>query len=120
MIDLQAMTSVSKLLAGFAAILALNGCVHPGFVGMKNYWELNTQHIQKLKPGMTQAEVQEILGTPPWRLAFPQRDEEIWSYRYLDLHIRMRSSVHFDGKGVLKYATQEYDQDYYSGVSEGR
>ena len=114
------MTRVSKLLAGFAAVLALNGCVHPDFAGMRDYWTLNPQHIQKLKPGMTQAEVQEIVGKPPWRLAFPQRDEEIWSYRYLDYQIRMRSSVHFDGKGAMKFATQEYDQDYYSGVSEGR
>ena len=80
---------------------------------MRDYWTLNTEHIQRLKPGMTQAEVQEIIGKPPWRLAFPQRDEEIWSYRYLDYHIRMRSSVHFDGRGLLKYATQEYDMDYY-------
>ena len=109
------MTGVSKLLAGFAAILALGGCVHPDFAGMRDYWTLNTQDIQKLKPGMTQAEVREILGTPPWRLAFPQRDEEIWSYRYLDLHIRMRSSVHFDGRGVLKRVTQELDMDFYSG-----
>jgi outer membrane protein assembly factor BamE (lipoprotein component of BamABCDE complex) len=115
LIDLQAMTSVSKLLAGFAAILALNGCVHPGFVGMKNYWELNTQHIQKLKPGMTQAEVQEILGKPPWRLAVPQEDEEIWNYRYLDYQTRMRTTLYFDGRGVLKRVTQELDMDFYSG-----
>ena len=116
----QTVTSVSKLLVGIAAVLALHGCVNPDFAGIRDYWTLHTEDIRRLKPGMTQAQVQEIVGKPPWRLAFPQRDEEIWSYRYLDLHIRMRSSVHFDGKGVLKYATQEYDQDYYSGVSEGR
>lgn len=109
------MTRVSKLLAGLAAVLALAGCVHPDFAGMKDYWTLHTEDIQRLKPGMTQAEVQAILGKPPWRLDFPQRDEEIWSYRYLDQHIRMRSSVHFDGRGVLTKATQEYDMDYYDG-----
>jgi outer membrane protein assembly factor BamE (lipoprotein component of BamABCDE complex) len=106
-------TSVSKLFAGFAAVLALHGCVHPDFAGMRDYWMLNDGHIQRLKPGMTQAEVQEIVGKPPWRLAFPQREEEIWSYRYLDYHTRMRSSVHFDAQGILKYATREYDMDYY-------
>jgi len=25
--------------------------------------------------------------------------------------------MHFDTRGVLKYATLEYDQDYYSSVS---
>lgn len=109
------MTGVPKLLAALATVLALVGCVNPAFVGMKNYWELHTEDIQRLKPGMTQAEVQEILGKPPWRLNFPQRDEEIWSYRYLDYHTRMRSSVHFDGRGVLTKATQEYDMDYYDG-----
>ncbi len=114
------MMHISKLLAGLAAVLALAGCVHPDFVGMKDYWMLHTEDIQRLKPGMTQAEVQEILGKPPWRLDFPQRDEEIWSYRYLDYHTRMRSSVHFDGRKLLTKATQEFDMDYYSGSGEGR
>lgn len=107
------MTGVSKLLAGFAAALALAGCVHPDFAGIRDYWTLHTEDIRRLKPGMTRAQVVDILGKPPWKLAFPQRDEEIWSYRYLDYHIRMRSSVHFDARGILKYATQEYDMDYY-------
>jgi len=109
------MTGVSKLVVGFAAVLALNGCVHPDFAGIRDYWTLNTQHIGKLKPGMTQAEVQEILGKPPWRLAVPQKDEEIWNYRYLDYQTRMRTTLYFDGRGVLKRATQELDMDYYSG-----
>ena len=108
------MTGVSKLVAGFAAVLALNGCVHPGFVGMRDYWTLHTEDIRRLKPGMTQAQVQEILGKPPWRLAVPQKDEEIWNYRYLDYQTRMRTTLYFDGRGVLKRATQEYDIDYYS------
>jgi outer membrane protein assembly factor BamE (lipoprotein component of BamABCDE complex) len=106
---------ISRLVATLAAVVPLAACVHPDFAGMKNYWQIHTEDIQKLKPGMTQAEVQEILGKPPWRVNFPQRDEEIWSYRYLDYHTRMRSSVHFDARGVLTKATQEYDMDYYDG-----
>jgi len=113
------MTQPSKLLAGLAMVLALAGCVHPDFAGMKDYWMLHTEDIQKLKPGMTQAEVQDIVGKPPWKLYFPQRDETIWSYRYLDYHTRRRSSVQFDGRSVLTKATQEYDMDYYSGSGDG-
>ena len=109
------MTHTSKLLTGLVAVLALAGCVHPDLAGVRNHWELSDAHMQKIKPGMTQAQVREIVGNPPWKLAFPQRDEEIWSYRYLDYHTRMRSSVHFDGRGVLTKATQEYDMDYYDG-----
>jgi outer membrane protein assembly factor BamE (lipoprotein component of BamABCDE complex) len=110
---------LSRLVVALGAFLPLAACVHPDFAGMKNYWELHTEDIQKLKPGMTQAEVQDILGKPPWKLYFPQRDETIWSYRYLDSQTRMRSSVHFDGGGMLTKATQEYDMDYYSGSGDG-
>jgi hypothetical protein len=30
----------------------------------------------------------------------------------------MRSSVHFDGRGILTKATQEYDMDYYGGSGD--
>ena len=110
------MTHVSKLLAALAAALALAGCVHPDLVGVKNHWELNDAHMQKIKPGMTQAEVREIVGNPPWKLAFPQKNEEVWSYRYLDHQTRMRSNMVFDSQGVLKSRTLEFDWQSYSKV----
>ena len=108
------MTNVSKLLAGFAAILALVGCVHPDFAGMRDFWTLHDEDFRQLKPGMTQEEVQKRVGQPPWRLAVPRKkDEEIWNYRYLDYQTRMRSTLYFDTRGILKRATQEFDMDYY-------
>ena len=108
------MTQISKLLAGLAAALALAGCVHPDLVGVRNHWALNDAHMQRIKPGMTQAEVREIVGNPPWKLAFPQKDEEVWSYRYLDYQTRMRCNMTFDSRGVLKSRTLEFDFQSYS------
>jgi outer membrane protein assembly factor BamE (lipoprotein component of BamABCDE complex) len=108
------MTHISKLLTGLAAVLALAGCVHPEFAGVRNRWELSDAHMQKIKPGMTQAQVRETVGTPPWKLAFPQRDEEVWSYRYLDYQTRMVATLTFDGRGVLKTRTLEFDFSSYS------
>ena len=108
------MRCAPKLLAALAAALALAGCVHPDFAGMKDYWMLHTEDIQKLKPGMTQAEVQDILGKAPWKLYFPQRDETIWSYRYLEYQTRMVATLTFDARGVLKTRTLEFDFSSYS------
>ena len=108
------MTHVSKLLTGLAAVLALAGCVHPDLVGGRNRWELNGAHMQKITPGMTQAQVREIVGPPPWKLAFPQRDEEVWSYGYLHYQTRMLATLTFDGRGVLKTRTLEFDFSSYS------
>ena len=106
------MRSIFRLFAVFAIVQALGGCA--ATEGVKPFWALNDAHIQRLKPGMTQAEVQEIMGKPPWKLAVPAKDEEIWSYNYLDYQTHMRSSLHFDGRGILKSATREFDTDYYS------
>jgi outer membrane protein assembly factor BamE (lipoprotein component of BamABCDE complex) len=110
------MTGTSKLLTTLATVLALAGCVHPDLVGVRNAWQLNDGHMQRIKPGMTQAEVREIVGNPPWKLAFPQREEEVWSYRYLDYQTRMRCNMTFDSRGVLKNRTLEFDMDSYSRV----
>jgi outer membrane protein assembly factor BamE (lipoprotein component of BamABCDE complex) len=108
------MTHVSRLLAASAAALALAACVHPDFAGVRNRWELSDADMQKIKPGMTQAQVREIAGNPPWKLAFPQKDEEVWSYRYLDYQTRMLATLTFDGRGVLKARTLEFDFSSYS------
>jgi outer membrane protein assembly factor BamE (lipoprotein component of BamABCDE complex) len=99
----------------FAILLALGGCA--AMEGVKPFWTLNDQDFRQIKSGMTQADVEKRVGKPLWRMAFPAMAEEVWSYDYLDYQTRMRSVMHFDTRGVLKYATQEYDMDYYSSVS---
>ena len=109
------MRSIFRLLGMFAIVLALGGCA--AMEGVKPFWTLNDQDFRQIKSGMTQADVEKRVGRPPWRMTFAALAEEVWSYDYLDYHTRMRSVMHFDTQGVLKYATQEYDTDYYSTVS---
>jgi len=109
------MRGIFGLFSLFAILLALGGCA--AMEGVKPFWTLNDQDFRQIKSGMTQADVEKRVGRPPWRMTFAALAEEVWSYDYLDYHTRMRSVMHFDTRGVLKYATQEYDMDYYSGVS---
>lgn len=109
------MRGILKLLAPFAILLALGGCA--AMEGVKPFWTLNDQDFRQIKSGMTQADVEKRVGKPLWRMSFPALAEEVWSYDYLDYQTRMYSVMHFDTRGVLKYATLEYDMDYYSGVS---
>lgn len=109
------MRSIFRLLGMFAILLALGGCA--AMEGVKPFWTLNDQDFRQIKSGMTQADVENRVGKPLWRMTFAALAEEVWSYDYLDYHTHMRSVMHFDTRGVLKYATQEYDMDYYSSVS---
>jgi len=109
------MRSIFRLLGTFAILLALGGCA--AMEGVKPFWTLNDQDFRQIKSGMTQADVEKRVGKPLWRMTFAAMAEEVWSYDYLDYQTRMRSVMHFDTRGVLKYATLEYDMDYYSGVS---
>ena len=109
------MRGIFGLFSLFAILLALGGCA--AMEGVKPFWTLNDQDFRQIKSGMTQADVEKRVGRPPWRMTFAALAEEVWSYDYLDYHTRMRSVMHFDTRGVLKYLTQEYDMDYYSTVS---
>ena len=109
------MRRIFRLLGMFAILLALGGCA--AMDGVKPFWTLNDQDFRQIKSGMTQADVEKRVGKPLWRMTFAALAEEVWSYDYLDYHTHMRSVMHFDTQGVLKYATQEYDMDYYSSVS---
>jgi len=112
------MTGILRFFAVLAILLALGGCAAVnGFPGVKPFWTLHDEDFRQLKSGMARADVERLVGRPPWRMTFAAIGEEVWSYDYLDYHTRMRSVVHFDTQGVLKYATREYDMDYYSGVS---
>ena len=105
--------NITRLFTVFAVFLALGGCATADMAGIRPYWTLHDADFRQLKPGMTQGDVEKIVGKPLSKMTFARLNEEVWGYRFLDYTIRMRSSVHFDTKGVLKYATREYDMDYY-------
>ncbi|MGB7542161.1 MAG: outer membrane protein assembly factor BamE [Burkholderiales bacterium] len=106
------MTNAARFLAVAAAVLAFGGCaIDPG---IRPFWTLHDSDFRQLKPGMAKAEVQNIVGKPHWTFNFPRLEEEVWEYSYLDYQTRMKALAHFDTRGILKYHTQSFDQDYYS------
>jgi len=101
-----------RMLSAIAALVALGGCATDPL--MRPYWTLHDADFRQLKPGLTKAEVEKIVGSPMVKVTFPRLAEETWDYRYLDIQTRMRATVHFDTRGIVKYHTQRYDMDYYS------
>ena len=108
------MKHIFRLVALFSILLAFAGC--GGMEGIRPFWTLSTADFQPIKAGMTRDEVEKRVGKPLWRMSFPAKAEEVWSYDYLDYQIHMRAVMTFDDRGVLKSVRQEYDMDYYSVV----
>ncbi len=105
------MNRLPRLFPMLVVLLALAACAaNPG---VRPRWTLSDADFRQLKPGMTPAEVEKIVGKPLLKSTFARLDEEVWDYDYLDTQTRMRSSVHFTMQGAMKYQTQELDQHYY-------
>ena len=69
-----------RMLASLLLIAALSGCVYKIDVQQGN---LVTQDlVEKLKPGMTKAEVKQLLGTPLLNDVFHQNE---WDYYFSNL-----------------------------------
>ena len=109
------MKQLFRLVTLFSILLALSGCA--GMEGIKPFWALSEADFQQIKAGTTQAEVERQVGKPVWRMSFPAKAEEVWSYNYLAHQTHMRAVMTFDNGGVLKSITLEYDMDYYSVVA---
>jgi hypothetical protein len=109
------MKHIFRLVTLFSILLALAGCA--GMEGIKPFWALSEADFQPIKAGTTQVEVEKQVGKPYWKMSFPAKAEEVWSYNYLDHHTHMRAVMTFDGRGVLKSISLEYDMDYYSTVA---
>ena len=109
------MKRIFTLVTLFSILLALAGCA--GMEGIKPFWALSPADFQPIKAGMTQDEVEKRVGKPVWRMSFPAKAEEVWSYDYLEYHTHMRAVMTFDVRRVLKRITLEYDMDYYSVVA---
>jgi outer membrane protein assembly factor BamE (lipoprotein component of BamABCDE complex) len=109
------MKTIFRFVALFSILLAIAGCT--GMEGIRPFWALSTADFQPIKAGMTRDEVEKRVGNPLWRMSFPAKAEEVWSYDYLDSQTHMKAVMTFDDRGVLKNIRLEYDIDFYSGPS---
>jgi len=69
---------------------------------------LREEYFSKVVPGMSRDEVRRLLGRPKEVWYFPARDEEVWTWRYLEVNYRLfnvlfdrpsgavRSTLHLD------------------------
>lgn len=106
------MNRFSRLFPALVVLLALTGCAADP--GVRSFWTLSDADFRQLKQGLSQAEVETIVGKPFLKTTFARLDEVVWDYKYIDTQIRMHSSVHFDTRGVMKYQTREWDPAYYN------
>jgi len=110
------MNAWKRSLSAGAVLLAVAACTsyHP-----TPYWTIHTPAFANLKPGVTtQAEVRQQVGIPLTELALPNKNEEVWEYRYLDgTTIVMLAYLHFDPNGVFKYAEHFLDPAFHGGMS---
>ena len=93
---------------GLLAACAMDSAVKP-------WWALTDESFIPIKPGISKADVQNLLGKPILTTNFPRLNEEVWDYRSLHgttfIYI---TEVHFDGQGVVKYFTQHPDPAYHN------
>ena len=109
------MKRIIGFVALFSILLAFAGC--GGMEGIRPFWALSEADFQPIRAGMTRDEVEKRVGKPVWRMSFPEKAEEVWSYEYLAHQTHMRAVMTFDDRGVLKSMKLEYDMDYYYVVA---
>ena len=105
------MIAFRRLFPALFVLLAMAGCAADP--GVRPRWTLSDADFRQLKPGLSQEAVEKLVGKPLMKSTFPRQQEQVWDYDYLSTQIRMRSSVYFDMRGVMKYHTEELDQHYY-------
>ncbi|MFL9924888.1 outer membrane protein assembly factor BamE [Herbaspirillum lusitanum] len=57
---------------------------------------LTSDNFSKVLPGMSQAEVRRLLGRPRSVMQFARKNEEVWDWKYIDVHEQRLFNVHFD------------------------
>jgi hypothetical protein len=72
---------------------------------------INDVHFARIQPGMTREQVRRELGRHGEASSFPNLQEDVWSWRYLEFgQRRMFFNVHFDPKGLVKYTSRTEEQ----------
>jgi hypothetical protein len=80
---------------------------------LKSFEQVLTQAtFAKIRPGMTRAEIQLLLGPPNGTRTFRWRNEEVWSYAYqAALSDNRIFNVHFDAKtGEVRRTSDQADE----------
>jgi hypothetical protein len=70
---------------------------------------LREEYFSKVVPGMSRDEVRRLLGRPKEVWYFPARDEEVWTWRYLEVNYRL-FSVLFDRPSGAVRSTLRLDE----------
>ena len=108
------MMRMAKFVVLIAVFAALAGCAGDPLV--RPAWTLKDTDFRKLKPGMTKAQVIEIVGKPEISNTFPHMGEEVWDYSYLDYQLHMRAWVYFNLNGQFTRHYEIYDMWFYGGL----
>ncbi len=90
-----------KLHAALAALLLAGCSVYTPIVSSQR----NDDVFRKIEPGMTEAQIEQMIGTPDEKMAFPLSGNHAWTYRYYDMWGYMAEfSVTFgpDGRALSK------------------
>ena len=70
---------------------------------------LSEEYFSKVRPGMSREEVRQLLGRPGEVMVFRARDEEVWSWRYLEQN-PMFFNVLFDRSTGTVRLTQRQEE----------
>ena len=80
---------------------------------------LREEYFSKVVPGMSRDEVRRVLGRPKEVWYFPARDEEVWTWRYLEVNYRF-FNVLFDRTGGTVRTTLRLDEVFLPGGGRGK
>ena len=68
---------------------------------------LTEQNFRNVTPGKSKDEVLELLGSPREKQPYPNRQEEVWTWRYMDGTFNKYLHVSFNLSGVVQSYTLE-------------
>jgi len=63
---------------------------------------LREEYFSKVVPGMSRDEVRRLLGRPKEVWYFPARDEEVWTWRYLEVNYRLFNVLFDHTSGAVR------------------
>src|SRR3979490_2922691 len=80
---------------------------------------LREEYFSKVVAGMSRDDVRRLLGRPKEVWYFPARDEEAWTWRYLEVNYRF-FNVLFDHTSGAVRSTLRLDEVFLPGGGRGR